>query len=91
MDSGANIQGSDFFRPPAVAGKCHASDITQITQITYYYKEQGYDSQQVPLVHGFRQGCVDEKSLPPLLPVGGATGGRDKKWLVHKCRGGVNK
>ena len=32
-DSGANVRGSDLFRPPAVAGKCQASDIMQINPV----------------------------------------------------------
>ena len=35
----------------------------------YYYKEQGYDSQQVPAVQGFfSRAMMDEKSLSPLFP-----------------------
>ena len=38
---------------------------------------QGYDSQQVPAVQGFKQGCVmDEKLLSPLFPVGVCVFGR---------------
>ena len=65
-----------------MAGKFQAS---YITQITYYYKEKGYDSQQVPVVHGFWQGCVDEKSLPPLFPEGGATGEGGGQGLQMTC------
>ena len=63
--------------PPPVAGKCRASDITKITtRGIYYYKEQGYDSQQVPVVPlAFSRAVMDENSLPPLFPVGGAWGG----------------
>ena len=41
-----------FSSPPP---QWQASDITQITPVepVYYYKEQGYDSQQVPVLHGF--------------------------------------
>ena len=43
-----------FLSSPAVPGKCRACDITQIySRGIYYYKEQGYDSQQVPAVQGF--------------------------------------
>ena len=53
-DSGANVRGSDLFSSPAVPGKCRACDITQIyPRGIYYYKEQGYDSQQVPAVQDF--------------------------------------
>ena len=51
---GANVQGSDLLNSPAVPDKCWASDITQIyPRRIYYYKEQDYDSQQVPAVQGF--------------------------------------
>ena len=53
-DSGANMPGSDLWGSSAVLGKCRACDITQIYPCgSYYYKEQGYDSQQVPTLHGF--------------------------------------
>ena len=53
-DSGANEWGSDLLRYPADPGKCRACDITQIyTHESYYYKEQSYNSQQVPAVQGF--------------------------------------
>ena len=41
----------------------------------YFYKEQGYDSQQVP---AFSRAVMDEKSLSPLFPVVGRGGGQ---WL----------
>ena len=51
-DSMAYVRGSDLSSSPTVSGKCQSCDI--ITQIdpcgNYYYKEQGYDSQQVPAV-----------------------------------------
>ena len=48
------MQGSDLLSSPAVPGKCQASDLTQIyPHGIYYYKEQGYDSQQVPRSQGF--------------------------------------
>ena len=47
-DSGANVQGSDRLSYPAVPEKCRASDIMQIyPRGIYYYKERGYDTQQV--------------------------------------------
>ena len=53
-DSGANVLGNDLLSSPAVPGKCQACDITQIYPCKIYsYKEQGYDSQQVPAVQGF--------------------------------------
>ena len=53
-DSRANRWGSDLSSAPTVTGKCRACDITQIyPRGIYYYKEQGYDSQQVPAVQGF--------------------------------------
>ena len=43
---------------PAVLGKCWACDIMQIYPPgIYFYKEQGYNSQQVPAVQGVLQGC----------------------------------
>ena len=42
----------------------------------YYYKEQGYDSHQVPAVHNFsRRAVMDEKALSRLFPIGGGGGG----------------
>ena len=53
-DSGANVRGSNLLSSPAVPGKCGACDITQIhSGGIYYYKEQGYDSQQAPAVWAF--------------------------------------
>ena len=52
-DSGANVRGSDLLSSPAVPGKCRACDIVNIPHGIYSYKEQGYDSQQVPAVQGF--------------------------------------
>ena len=41
----------------------------------------------------FSRALVDEKSLPPLFPVGGAVagGGGGGVGSGYKCRGGVNK
>ena len=56
-----------FSVTPTVPGKCRACDITQIYPCgIYYYKEQGYDSQQVSR----GRAVMDEKSLSPLFPVG---------------------
>ena len=53
-DSRANVRGSDLLMSPAVLGKCEACDIMQIyPHGLYYYKEQGYDSEQVPAVQVF--------------------------------------
>ena len=53
-DSRANVRGSDLLSSPAVPGKCRACDITQIYPgEIYYYKEHGYDTQQLPAVQGF--------------------------------------
>ena len=50
-DSMANVWGSDLSSSPAVPGKCWACGIMQIyPHGIYYYKEQGYDSQQVPAI-----------------------------------------
>ena len=52
-DSRANVWGNDLLSSPAVPGKCRACDIAQIYPCEIYsYKEQGYDSQQVPAVQG---------------------------------------
>ena len=51
---GPNVRGSDLSSSPALPGKCWACDIMQIYPLgIYYYKEQGYDSQQVAAVQGF--------------------------------------
>ena len=53
-DRGANVRDSDLLSSPAVPGKCWSCDITPIYPSEfYYYKEQGYDSQQIPVVQGF--------------------------------------
>ena len=56
-NSGANVRGSDFFRPPAMAGKCWASDITQIStpppRVEFTIIKSRAMTQQVPVVHGF--------------------------------------
>ena len=63
-DSGANVQGSDLLSSPAVPGKCRVCDITLIyPRGIYYYKEQGYDSQQ-----GFQQGCDGWSQCPRYSP-----------------------
>ena len=48
-NSGANVRGGDLSSSPAVLD----FDIMQIYPCGIYYKEQGYDSQQVPAVQGF--------------------------------------
>ena len=63
---------SDLFNSPVVLDKCRACDITQkYPRGIYYYKEQGYDSQQVPKCRAFSRAVMDEKSLSSLFPVGG--------------------
>ena len=53
-DSGANVRGSDILSSPAVPGKCQAYAIAQINaRGNYYYKEWGYDCQEVPGVQSF--------------------------------------
>ena len=53
-DIGANGWDSNVLSSSAVPDEYRASDITQITpRGIYYNKEQGYDSQQVPVVQGF--------------------------------------
>ena len=48
------VRGNDLLSSPAVPGKSRACDIAQIYPCEIYsYKEQGYDSQQVPAVQGF--------------------------------------
>ena len=52
--TGANVRGIDLSSFPTVPGKCQACDIMLVyPHGIYYYKEQGYDSQQVPVVQGF--------------------------------------
>ena len=58
-----------------MSSKCRACATTQVhvyPRGIYYYKEQGYDYQQVPAV----QGLMDEKSLSPLFPEGVGEGGQ---------------
>ena len=45
-----NVRGNDLLSSPAVPGKWRACYI--IPRGIYSYKEQGYDSQQVPAVQG---------------------------------------
>ena len=53
-DRGANVRGSDILSSTAVPGKCQACAIAQIDpRGNYYYKEWGYDCQEVPAVQGF--------------------------------------
>ena len=71
-DSWAYVRGSYLLSSPAVTGKCRACDVTQIyPHGIYYYKEQGYDSQQSPQCRAFSRAVIDEKSLSPLFPIGG--------------------
>ena len=52
--SGANVRGSDLLSSSAMPGKCQACAIAQIyPRENYYYKEWGYDCQEVPAVQGF--------------------------------------
>ena len=54
-----------FWFPPAVLGKCRACDITQIYPSgIYYYKEEGYDTQQVPRSAGLLAGLWWMKCRP---------------------------
>ena len=56
-DSGANVRGSGFFRPPSPQWQVSVrlvilrkiSPLSHPPREIYYYKEQGYDSQQVPM------------------------------------------
>ena len=52
-DSGANVRGSDSLSSPAVPGKCQACIAEIYPSGIYYYKEWGYDCQEVPPVQGF--------------------------------------
>ena len=53
-DSGANVRGSDILSSPAVLGKCQSYAVAQINpRGNYYYKEWGYDCQEVPVVQSF--------------------------------------
>ena len=66
-DSGVNLQGSDLLSSPTLPDKCQACDITRIySHGIYYYKEQSYDSQQVPAVQAFSRAVID-KELSPLF------------------------
>ena len=69
------MRDTDLSSSPAVPGKCRACDIMQIYPSgIYFYKEQGYDSQQVPAVQGFD----GWKAIVPAIPHGG--GGSGYKW-----------
>ena len=53
------MRGNDLLSSPAVPGKCWACDIAQIYPCEIYsYKEQGYDSQQVPRSAGLLAGLL---------------------------------
>ena len=53
-DSGASVRGIDLLSSPAVPGKCWACVLRKYTPMKFtLYKEQGYDSQQVPTLQGF--------------------------------------
>ena len=53
------MYGAVAFRVPQ---QCRTCDTTQIYPCgIYYYKEQGYDSQQVPTLQAFRKAVMDEK------------------------------
>ena len=72
------MRGSDLLSSvefPPESGKCRACDITQIYPIEiYYYKVQGYDSQQVPALLGFDGRKVVVLAIP--------LGGRGSDWCI---------
>ena len=60
--SGANVRGNDILSSPSVPGKCQACAIAQIyPRGNYYYKEWGYDCQEVSAVQAYSRAVIYEK------------------------------
>ena len=77
-NSGSNVLGNDLLSSPAVPGLWY---YVNIPHGIYSYKEQGYDSQQLPAVcTGLLAGLLWMKSHCSRRLGGGGSG---YKWLVH--------
>ena len=71
-DSRANVRGSDLLSSPTVPGKCQACKFIII-------KSGAMTLSRFPQCRAFSRALMDEKSLPPLFPVGVWGGGSGYK------------